>query len=196
MALLMRLNLWCVMKTLLVCRVKSPHPTNSMERLPIAVFKPADGEVDGVSDQVSQLVGDAGHNGVVHPDMPMDTHPNDILLGYPGAGSEVLTNSSAIPGDTHIPGDMYRPTNFDRDSSTDALVQQVYGTIGYEMQAGMGISPDAKGNTTGTIAAYNVMGSGVPVENHCTGYCFDGGSSGKGHLWSTCSGVITTSDWN
>jgi len=28
-----------------------------------------------------------------------------------------------------------------------------------------GISPDAKGNTTGTIAAYNVMGSGVPVEN-------------------------------
>ena len=27
-----------------------------------------------------------------------------------------------------------------------------------------GISPDAKGNTTGTIAAFNVMGSGVPVE--------------------------------
>ena len=61
-------------------------------------------------------------------------------------------------------------------SNADALVQQVNGTIGYEMQAGMNISPDAKGNTTGTIAAYNVMGSGVPVENHCTGYCFDGGS--------------------
>ena len=40
----------------------------------------------------------------------------------------------------------------------------------------VGISANARGNTTGTIAAYNVMGSGVPVENHCTGYCFDGGS--------------------
>ena len=59
----------------------------------------------------------------------------------------------------------------------DALVQQVNGTIGYEMQAGMGISANARGKTTGTIAAYNVMGSGVPVENYCTGYCFDGGSS-------------------
>ena len=31
-------------------------------------------------------------NGVVHPDMPMDTHPNDILLGFPGSGSDDLTN--------------------------------------------------------------------------------------------------------
>ena len=29
-------------------------------------------------------------NGAVHPDTPMDTHPNDNLLGYPGAGSEDL----------------------------------------------------------------------------------------------------------
>ena len=57
------------------------------------------------------------------------------------------------------------------------LVQQLNATVPYELQAGMGISPDAKGNTTGTIAAYNVMGSGVPVENYCTGHCFDGGSS-------------------
>ena len=32
-----------------------------------------------------------GH-GAVHPDMPMDTHPNDILLGFPGSGAEELTN--------------------------------------------------------------------------------------------------------
>jgi len=31
-------------------------------------------------------------NGAVHQDMPMDTHPNDNLLGYPGAGSDALTN--------------------------------------------------------------------------------------------------------
>ena len=115
-------------------------------------------------------------NGAVHQDTPMDTHPNDNLLGYPGAGSEALTNSRTIPGDTHIPGDMYRPTNVDSNLSADALLQQVNGTIGYELQAGIGISANARGNTTGTIAAYNVMGSGVPVENHCTGHCFDGGS--------------------
>ena len=32
-----------------------------------------------------------GH-GAVHPDMPMDTHPNDILLGFPGSGADALTN--------------------------------------------------------------------------------------------------------
>ena len=31
-------------------------------------------------------------NGVVHPDMPMDTHPNDNLLGFPGSGADDLTN--------------------------------------------------------------------------------------------------------
>ena len=48
-------------------------------------------EVDGVSDQVAQL-----RDGVVHRDMPTDTHPNDNLLGYRGAGSEVLTNADAL----------------------------------------------------------------------------------------------------
>ena len=66
----------------------------------------------------------------------------------------------------------------------DALVQQVNGTIGYEMQAGMGISPNAKSHTIGTIAAYNVMGSGVPVENYCTGYCFDGGSAEQENIFA------------
>ena len=47
-------------------------------------------------------------NGAVHQDTPMDTHPNDNLLGYPGAGSEALTKSGTIPGDTYIPGDMYQ----------------------------------------------------------------------------------------
>ena len=28
--------------------------------------------------------------GAVHPDMPMDTHPNDILLGFPGSGADDL----------------------------------------------------------------------------------------------------------
>ena len=72
------------------------------------------------------------------------------------------------------------PTGF----AEDALVQQVNGTIGYEMQAGMGISANARGKTTGTIAAYNVMGSGVPVENYCTGYCFEGGSSEQGSIFA------------
>ena len=31
-------------------------------------------------------------NGAVHPDTPMDTHPNDILLGFPGSGADALTN--------------------------------------------------------------------------------------------------------
>ena len=106
----------------------------------------------------------------------------------------------------YIPGDMYRPANSDRDSNAnanvyhvltnvgpegshagpfklasdvwsptpvcfigetctptcntgfadDALVQQVNGSIGYEMQVD--------------------MGSAVPGENFCTGYCFDRGS--------------------
>ena len=66
----------------------------------------------------------------------------------------------------------------------DALVQQLNATVPYELQAGIGISPDAKGQTTGTIAAYNVMGSGVPVENHCTGHCFDGGSSEQENIFA------------
>ena len=72
------------------------------------------------------------------------------------------------------------PTGF----AEDALVQQVNGTIGYEMQAGMGISANARGKTTGTIAAYNVMGSGVPVESHCTGYCFEGGSPDQENIFA------------
>ena len=31
-------------------------------------------------------------NGAVHPDTPMDTHPNDNLLGFPGCGADDLTN--------------------------------------------------------------------------------------------------------
>ena len=72
------------------------------------------------------------------------------------------------------------PTGF----AEDALVQQVNGTIGYEMQAGMGISANARGKTTGTIAAYNVMGSGVPVESHCTCYCFEGGSPDQENIFA------------
>ena len=31
-------------------------------------------------------------NGAVHPDTPMDTHPNDNLLGHPGSAADALTN--------------------------------------------------------------------------------------------------------
>ena len=120
-------------------------------------------------------------HGAVHQDTPMDTHPNDNLLGYPGAGTDALTNyrpEGVSEGVSSPAGytDIIPALSVDRDSSADALLQQVNGTIGYELQAGIGISANARGNTTGTIAAYNVMGSGVPVENHCTGHCFDGGS--------------------
>ena len=72
-------------------------------------------------------------NGAVHQDMPMDTHPNDNLLGYPGAGSE---DSWTDAGSEGFFGDEdHHPWLLTNDGlSADALVQQVNGTIGYEMQ--------------------------------------------------------------
>ena len=47
---------------------------------------------DGFSDYVARLVADAGHNGVVHSDMPMDAYPNNIRLGYKSGGVDGLIN--------------------------------------------------------------------------------------------------------
>ena len=55
-------------------------------------------------------------NGVVHPDMPMDTHPNDNLLGFPGSGSDDLTN--------------YRPEFFSEGVASPAGYTDIIPTMG------------------------------------------------------------------
>ena len=86
---------------------------------------------------------------------------------FRGIPQDALPNSRAIPGETYIPGDMYHPKNSDGspaalidpeydehvgvkpaaliDPEYDELVRvgnQVNGTIGYEMQAGLDLRSD------------------------------------------------------
>ena len=86
-------------------------------------LKPADGEAGGVFESPHGTY--------------LDTQPNDNLLGYPGAGSEDLTNSPTIPGENFCTGHCYY-----EDSSADALVQQVQHGC-FEMQAGMDFNTSA-----------------------------------------------------
>ena len=149
---------------------------------------------DAICDVGTSIKQESVADSLINPD-----HELGLDVGPVNQGTDVWTSGSAtsIQQDALTKGgqkgeglvsDYWSPTpacdigetctpTCDLGFADDALVQQLNATVPYELQAGMGISPDAKGNTTGTIAAYNVMGSGVPVENYCTGYCFDGGSS-------------------
>ena len=85
---------------------------------------------------------------------------DDILLGHGVTGFSTENLDSRL-----INHDDFLLVN--NGGSTES----VNGTIGYEMQVGMGISANARGKTTGTIAALQ------KEDIHCTGYCFDGGST-------------------
>ena len=108
--------------------------------------------------------------------------PSTALKSMPAYGA--LNSSFTVNGAVHDP-----LTGLDTGFSTENLdsrlinhddfllvnnggsTESVNGTIGYEMQVGMGISANARGKTTGTIAALQ------KEDIHCTGYCFDGGST-------------------
>ena len=95
-------------------------------------FSPSQ-EVDGISNQTAQL-----RDGAVHRDMPTDTHPNDNLLGYPGAGSEDLTNAGQKVGLDVGPVNQSADIWTNGGASTfnaDALLQQPNDVAGL-------ISPD------------------------------------------------------
>ena len=95
-----------------------------------------------------------------------------------GSGNDPIVHH--VGGTTGPGGTSYMTENLDSRliNHDDFLLvnnggstESVNGTIGYEMQVGMGISANARGKTTGTIAALQ------KEDIHCTGHCFDGGST-------------------
>ena len=100
-------------------------------------------EADGVSDQVAQFTTGGGGDSLT------DAGLGNNRFNQP---TNVWTNGSA--------------TSFNCDdillghgvgvNSQDDFLQKVNGTIGYDMQAGMDVSANARGNTTGTIAVLQI----------------------------------------
>ena len=118
------------------------------------------------------------------PNVAISCEDGDVRLGQFGDEVDVLTKGGQEgeklasnkwdPAPECSIGESCTPT-CDTGFADEALVQQLNATVPYELQAGVGISANARGKTTGTIAAYNVMGRAVSNENHCTGDCFDEG---------------------
>ena len=93
---------------------------------------------------------------------------DDILLGHGVTGFSTENLDSRL-----INHDDFLLVN--NGGSTES----VNGTIGYEMQVGMGISANARGKTTGTIAALQIeTGSGDDyIVDHIGGTAGPGGTS-------------------
>ena len=110
---------------------------------------------------------------------------HDPLTGTGGDGFKKLDNITTGLGEAgvecQVPPSLRKPQEgldsrlINHDDfllvNNGGSTESVNGTIGYEMQVGMGISANARGKTTGTIAALQ------KEDIHCTGHCFDGGST-------------------
>ena len=134
-------------------------------------------EVDGISNQTAQL-----RDGAVHQDMPMDTHPNDNLLG----SRELHDSLHCIVG-----GTMCSAVSKD----ADALVQQgndFAGLINPDSMRPVDFIAQDNSGMSGTAqewfslgrAVDSVASEGVLVKTYCTGYCVDGGSSEQENVFA------------
>lgn len=116
---------------------------------------------------------------VYHPEFQPELNDFEIPHGPHFHGHDPVTGLDTGSGNDLIPDEPPGPDSFTTGAGGDSFncddillghgvglinhdhLQNVNGTIGYEMQARMGISANARGNTTGTIAALQIdTGSG------------------------------------
>ena len=102
---------------------------------------------------------------VYHPEFQPEVNDFESPHGTYFAGHDPLTGLDTGSGNDLIPDEPPGADSFTTGAGGDSFncddILLGHGAIGYEMQARMGISANARGNTTGTIAALQIdTGSG------------------------------------